>query len=91
MFLFSEVWKNPTDQTSKLSVIYSRMTFIETFRKSENLDWNFDIESLKSLIQLAVDKIKLLRQRKYKDFPIEAAKSNIREIYTQTKIERNSP
>ena len=53
-----------TQQTpkSKLSVIYSRMTFIETFCKSENLDWNFDIESLKSLIQLAVDKIKLLRQ-----------------------------
>ena len=52
-----------TQQTpkSKLSVIYSRMTFIETFCKSENLDWNFDIESLKSLIQLAVDKIKLLR------------------------------
>ena len=32
-------------------------------------------------------KFALQRQRKYKAFPIEAAKSNIHEIYAQTKIE----
>ena len=35
-------------------------------------------------------KFALQRQRKYKALPIEAAKSNIYETYTQTKIERHS-